>query len=596
MPTQPIVHKLTVLASALLILAGVGLTIWLLEHLPGRNRPALSAAQQPAIGPVVRLAPPAAAAGEETAGPEETAETEPEAHSPTPVVEPLVIGVGRDLPAELSSVISQTLAVEPALQVTGAGDSSAALYFDWEPAGGEAIYEQTFAVAARFNTIFPTMTLAALQQTWQGDTTQYAAVAVLSDTLPALVHLLGPQGPTVSGYADWAAATAAAWSGVETVVLAPFDVLTPDLVVFAIDGQNPVENANRFDSSQYPLVATLYLHRRQALSPPQQALAAALLDAFPAGNRDPQRLTVIAMTGVTAMCRLTAQQMDTLGYEWPAEVVGPELAAADITHISNEVPFVPGCETNTDPNNLVFCSKPEYMAALTASGVDIIGLTGNHQNDFGRANALVSLDLYEKAGLPVYGGGRNKDEAFAPLYIEHHGNRLAFLGANSYGPAFAWATDSQPGSAPFNLAIMSATIRNIKAQGRADVVLAELQYQETYDVRPIVDQRQDFNALVAAGADIVTGVQSHVPQAMEFTDGKLILYGLGNLYFDQIWDQETREGMIVKHTIYKGRHISTQILTTLLYDYGQPRWTTPEQRTSMLARVFAASYWEQQAQ
>ena len=28
------------------------------------------------------------------------------------------------------------------------------------------------------------------------------------------------------------------------------------------------------------------------------------------------------------------------------------------------------------------------MEALTASGVDIIGLTGNHQNDYGRENAL----------------------------------------------------------------------------------------------------------------------------------------------------------------------------------------------------------------
>jgi poly-gamma-glutamate synthesis protein (capsule biosynthesis protein) len=539
---------------------------------------------------VVQLAQAAAAAGEETSEPVSTVDIATEAA--TAPVESLVISAGQDLPAELNNIISETLASEPALQLTSAGDDSAALYFDWEPDGGEAIYKETFAVATRFNTIFPTVTLAALQEAWQGDTANYGAVAVLSDTLPALVQVLGPSGPTVSGYAAWDEVAAAAWSEVGTLVLAPFDLLTPNLVVFAIDGQNPVENANRFDSSQYPLVATLYLHRREVLPAPQQAVADALLDAFPEGNRKPDRLTVIAMTGVTAMCRLTAQEMDRRGYEWPAEVVGPELAAADITHISNEVPFVPNCKTNTDTNNLVFCSKPEYMAALTASGVDIIGLTGNHQNDFGRANALVSLEIYEEAGLPIYGGGRNKEAAFAPYYVEHNGNRLAFLGANSYGPGIAWATDDQPGSAPFDLAIMSATIRNIKAQGRAEVVLAELQYQETYDVRPIVDQQQDFNALVAAGADIVTGVQSHVPQAMEFTDGKLIVYGLGNLYFDQMWDQVTREGMIVKHTIYQGRHISTQILTTLLYDYGQPRWTTPEQRSSILKRVFAASFWE----
>ena len=47
----------------------------------------------------------------------------------------------------------------------------------------------------------------------------------------------------------------------------------------------------------------------------------------------------------------------------------------------------------------------------------------------------------------------------------------------------------------------------------------------------------------------------------------------------------------MKHSFYAGRHISTQILTTLLYDYGQPRWTSDAERESLLGRVFAASYW-----
>ena len=121
------------------------------------------------------------------------------------------------------------------------------------------------------------------------------------------------------------------------------------------------------------------------------------------------------------------------GPAWPAEVVGPELAAADITAISNEVPFVPDCETNPDDENLVFCSKPEYMATLRASGADIIVLTGNHQNDYGYEDALISLDIYAEEGLPVYGGGADKSAALAPLLIEHNGNKLA-LGSAAERP------------------------------------------------------------------------------------------------------------------------------------------------------------------
>ncbi len=423
-----------------------------------------------------------------------------------------------------------------------------------------------------------------------GRAPDFNAVAVLSDTLPLLTQILGEAGPGVQGYADMTGVIDAVWADEGVLALVPFDELDPRLATLAMDGQNPIENANRFDIDQYPFIATLYAHM-DAANEEQQALADAFLAQIPPTNRDADKLTVLAMTGVTAMVRFSAAQIDRYGPDWVAEVVGPELAAADITHISNEVPFVPDCETNTNAENFNFCSPPSYMAALEDAGVDIIGLTGNHQNDYGREAALGSLDMYEEAGLPVYGGGRDKEAAFAPLYIEHNGNRLAFLGANSYGPEFAWATDALPGSAKFDLAIMSATIRSIKQKDLADVVLPELQYQESYDTTPLIDQRQDFTALVRAGADIVTGVQSHVPQGVELNGDKVILYGLGNLYFDQMWSRPTREGMIIKHTFYDGRLIGTQILTTLLYDYAQPRWTSADERESLLERVFEASYW-----
>jgi poly-gamma-glutamate synthesis protein (capsule biosynthesis protein) len=344
-----------------------------------------------------------------------------------------------------------------------------------------------------------------------------------------------------------------------------------------------VENTAKFNASAYPLIATVYAHLQPNAS---GDTLSRLSTTLPATNRDPSKLTVVAMTGVTAMVRLTAAEMDQRGPGWPAEVVGPELATADITAISNEVPFVADCKTNTDRDNLVFCSKPAYMQTLKASGADIIGLTGNHQNDFGLEDALASLDIYADAGLPVYGGGADKEKADAPLFIEHNGNKLAFLGANSYGPESAWATDFSPGSAPFDLTTLSASIRTIKEAGDADVVFAELQYQESYDVTPLYDQRLDFSALARAGADVVTGVQSHVPQTAEFVDGHLVLYGLGNLYFDQMWTEDTREGLIVKHTIYNGHYISTQLLPTLLFDYGQPRWPNPERRAAILTKVF----------
>ncbi len=531
----------------------------------------------------------------------EPAVKQPASSSLAPVIDstfeliPAAVSMTDSVPPGLRTAVEQSVLIEAGAVFTTTDPTTAALHIDLKPRTnqrrGRVVYEQLFVAAAAFDTIDPNITWDELVTVWQGASEPYAAVVVLTDTLPALQQILSRPGPTVRGVATIEQAAAAARSARPPLVIVPFDDLIPKLAVLAIDGQNPVENKHKFEPRLYPLVAKIYAHNGK-LEPEQRPLVHNLLLQLPPSNRDPDRLTVLAMTGVTAMVRQTAAAMDERGDAWPAAVVGPELAAADITHISNEVPFVPGCQTDISSNNLTFCSKLSYMATLDAVGADIIGLTGNHQNDYGREDALTSLAIYAEAGLSVYGGGVNKEDAFAPLYLVHNGNRLAFLGANSFGPPLAWATDELPGSAEFDLNIMSAMIRNIKAQDKADVVLAELQYEESYNVAPLLDQRQNFNALVRVGADIVTGVQSHVPQAVEFTEGRLILYGLGNLFFDQMWSQETRDGMFVKHTIYNGRHISTQVFTTVLYDYGQPRWATAEERAHILTRVFGASYWE----
>lgn len=68
----------------------------------------------------------------------------------------------------------------------------------------------------------------------------------------------------------------------------------------------------------------------------------------------------------------------------------------------------------------------------------------------------------------------------------------------------------------------------------------------------------------------------------------MIVYGLGNLFFDQMQIWATRTELIAHHTIYQGRVINTEILTAVLEDYAQPRWATAEERSGILTRIFNA--------
>ncbi|NOX62834.1 MAG: CapA family protein, partial [Chloroflexi bacterium] len=360
----------------------------------------------------------------------------------------------------------------------------------------------------------------------------------------------------------------------DALAILPFDQLDPTLKVLTIDGLNPLDK--RLDLADYPLALTI-------TGPAARDL--------PATNRDPSRITTLIMTGVTAMSRGTAEKMEQKGVLYPALVISDTLAAADITHVSNEVPFIEGCEVNNTYMNLILCSDYDYWQALEAIGTDIVGLSGNHVNDFGREGARESIRFYRERGIPIYGSGLNEEEACQPLLWEDHGNTFAFIAALAWWPDSAWATETEPGACYFyrNYDKILATVRQLSRE--VDIVSVELQFQETYNPWPIESQIEEFRALREAGADIITGVQSHVPQAAEpyAHPPGIILYGLGNLFFDQMQSWETRTALIARHTIYDGRLISTELLTTVLEDFAQPRWATAKERAEILQRIFEAA-------
>jgi poly-gamma-glutamate synthesis protein (capsule biosynthesis protein) len=316
--------------------------------------------------------------------------------------------------------------------------------------------------------------------------------------------------------------------------------------------------------------------------------------AWQATNRDPNQLSIVVLTGVTAMVRSTAMQMELRGYTFPAENILPFFADADILHTSNEVSFATDCpepEWTGDPEG--FCSSRDYYALLEYIGLDIVELTGNHLNDRGTVPLTYTLDVYDGNQLPYYGGGRDlTDSLEARILTSPNGTRFAFIGCNSAGPYAAWATDASPGAAPCgDWAAITQRIAGLKAAGEADVVIATLQYIELDQYDPSPEQITDFERLASAGADIVSGSQAHQPQGFGYVDGSFIHYGVGNLFFDQMDYIENRQMFADKHVFYGSKHISTILFTGMMEDWAQPRPMTPEERAEFLQLIFDMSPW-----
>lgn len=463
------------------------------------------------------------------------------------------------------------------------------------PAKEIANAQWVYALAAPFPTVVDAVSKEAIQAAWNGKankTFNGAPLLMTAETRAALEAYWGPASPKEIRVAARETLLDTAWEEQTAWAVIPFEDIQPRWKILRVDGQSPLDSD--FTAETYPLsipiqVTGLYVDQESAMA----------ISALP-NNRDPRKLTSLVMTGVTALSRHIGERMETKGLTYPAEDIGELLAGADLTHISNEVSFYQKCPTpGPDRADMRFCSHPRYMALLEEVGADIIELTGNHILDWGWQPFLYSLELYEQHNMLTYGGGAKLADALQPLLVEHNGNRLAFLGCSPSGPENVWATNESPGSAPCVYERMEEQIRQLRADGYLPIVTLQAVETDTY-APPTAQGTPNFRRLARAGAVIVSGSQSHVPQTMTFVQAStgdepptssFVHYGLGNLFFDQMKPEESRQEFIDQHVFYDGKYLGVTLHTALLEDYARPRPMTAPERSKFLEEIFRLSNW-----
>jgi len=510
--------------------------------------------------------------------------------TPEPTPEPLTAFYSDNIPTEFIaelSLSSDVLLVDTPEQ--------ADLLVDLSAKDAEAVSYQVYALAAPFFTIQDDIALAELRTTLRSkNEDENAPFSGLTSEIDGqlLRPLIDPNNPdrlTIqSGALDRSDLFGTVWS------ILPFEELSHELKVISIDGISPLDED--FDPANYALALPIAIHLNAEKKIEPEILTALL----PQSNYHRDQMTSLIMTGVTAMARKTAFAMSELGHMRSGTNIRDFMRAADITHISNEVSFFEDCPyPDPDYDGFLFCSDPAYMELLVDLGTDVVELTGNHNNDV-RALYKVdtvpySLDLYEKNHMQYYAGGTNLENSKQPVKIEHNGNKIAFIGCNSYGPEMAWATEDSSGSAPCeNWEWIKESIGELKEEGYLPIVTLQFQEDDLYTATSLAIR--DFRPLADAGAVIVNGSQSHVGKALEFRDDAIIHYGLGNLFFDQVGYYITYDSFIQKHFFYQGRHISTQLNTITVEETALPRFMTSEERSKFLTNIFLASeeLWRQQ--
>ena len=206
------------------------------------------------------------------------------------------------------------------------------------------------------------------------------------------------------------------------------------------------------------------------------------------------------------------------------------LRGADITMANNEFTFTKRGYPIPD-KKFTFRANPENVSIYDEMGVDIVGLANNHAFDYGPDSLTDTLTTLDGAEIPHVGAGENLEDARAPYYYIINGYKIAICAGSAIDP---WSTrgakENQSGVFQiFDTDSMCEVIEEAKQE--ADFVIAYVHWGLENTTNLTGGQKSMGKAFVDSGADVVIGMHSHCMQGLEYYNGKLIVYSLGNFTF-----------------------------------------------------------------
>ena len=226
----------------------------------------------------------------------------------------------------------------------------------------------------------------------------------------------------------------------------------------------------------------------------------------------------------------------------PFEGIDPPLGSGDLAVVNVEMAI----SDRGTPIGKYFTFRAPSSAAqrIADAGIDVANLANNHAKDYGAEALLDTIALLESAGVVALGAGSNDVEAFRHRVLEVGEDvTVAFVGVSKIVPRGFPAGPDSPGIA--SDVEPERVFDSVRiAAGEADVVIAVVHWGIEVATCPSAEQRTFAQTLFDAGADAVIGHHPHVLQAIEFVDGRLVAYSLGNFVWHPRWSITGETGVL----------------------------------------------------
>jgi poly-gamma-glutamate capsule biosynthesis protein CapA/YwtB (metallophosphatase superfamily) len=248
------------------------------------------------------------------------------------------------------------------------------------------------------------------------------------------------------------------------------------------------------------------------------------------------------------------------------------------------------CGSPPSPNCFAFRSPPSYAKHLKDAGFQLMNLANNHTKDFGATGAKNTRVALDDAGIKYTG---NQDEI---TVVEVKGVKVAVVGFSGYA-----------GANNLNDLDHSRSVIE-EAKQQADLVVVQVHMgaegagmqhvkpgSELFHGENRGDPIKFSHAVIDAGADLVVGHSPHVLRGMEFYQGKLIAYSLGNFAGGGKTLSSTgvlKYGGILQVELGKdGTYAGGKFLSTYMNSVGLPtRDTSQEMGRKLVSQLSAEDF------
>ncbi|MDF1542239.1 MAG: CapA family protein [Anaerosomatales bacterium] len=267
----------------------------------------------------------------------------------------------------------------------------------------------------------------------------------------------------------------------------------------------------------------------------------------------------------------------------PLKYVTDRLAAADVAVGNLESPLSNG-GTPWPDKDVRFRGDPRGIEGLVASNFTFLSLANNHILDYGTEALMDTVTALDLAGIGYAGAGIDRAAAWKPAAATYGDTTVAFLSFSHILPVGFIAGEDRAGLAPgrTDMGAVAEAISAAKAEN--DYVLVAFHWGVEYVDDANADQVRDARAAIDAGADMVLSHHPHVIQGVEFYNGGLIAYSLGDFVFDH-YSRKTGEAFILEADLGPHGIANVRAVPVYLYQIGQPKAVTGPEATGILERL-----------